>query len=407
MCVSLRSIRSSTTVSRERIRRTMEIASFELLEQAAAKQDTSELVNQLIEQVQQSGDLHKLFDSKMLRKKKELGLPLSRPSSLQDVPEESRKEVEAAYVEAAREVGGKFIEQGDLASAWLYLQVIREPEKLVDALDALPDHIEDYERMEEILQIAMYQGVNPPKGVKIMLKGHGTCSTITALDQALPQMSQEHRGECAKLMVRSLYQDVLDSVRRHVEQKVPMLEPDLSLKELLVGRDWIFEDGNYHIDVSHLNSVVRFARSIEEPAEELELACQLARYGSKLEQSLQYEGEPPFEDFYPAHEHFLNVLIDKNRDEGLQYFRDKLEAEPDEQDKPLLAYVLVDLLIRSDKLDEAVDVSAKYLSNLNEEVSISFDELCVKAGRIDVLKRVRKEQDDLVGYAAALLRESS
>ncbi len=385
----------------------MENASFELLGQVASKQDASELVDRLIEQVQQSGDLHKLFDSKMLKKKQELGLPLSRPSSLQDVPEEFRKEVEAAYVEAAREVGAKFIEQGDLAAAWMYLQVIREPEKLVEALDALPDHIEDYERMEEILQIAMYQGVNPPKGVKIMLKGHGTCSTITALDQALPQMSQEHRGECAKLMVRSLYQDVLDSVRRHVEQKVPILEPGLSLKELLVGRDWIFEDGNYHIDVSHLNSVVRFARSIEEPAEELELACQLAQYGSKLEQSLQYEGEPPFEDFYPAHEHFLNVLIDKNRDEGLQYFRDKLEAEPDEQDKPLLAYVLVDLLIRSDKLDEAVDVSAKHLSNLNEEVSISFDELCVKAGRIDVLKQVRKEQDDLVGYAAALLRESS
>ncbi|MDA7527560.1 hypothetical protein OAF42_04405 [Planctomicrobium sp.] len=384
----------------------MENSSFDSLEQVAPQQDASALLTQLVKQVEEQKEYHKLFDAKMLQKKQELGLPLSRPSSLQDVPEEHRKEVEATYVETAREVGEKFIEQGDLASAWMYLQVIREPEKLAAALDELPDQIEDYEKMEEILQLAMYQGVNPPKGVKIMLNGHGTCSTITALDQALPQMSSEHRTACSKLMVKSLYKDLVEAVKRHVEQKVPMIEPGASLKELLTGRDWIFEGGNYHVDVSHLNSVVRFARSIEAPAEELDLARQLALYGSKLEKSLQYEGEPPFEDPYPAHLHFFNILLDKNREEGLQYFRDKLEAEPDEQDKPLLAYVLVDVLMRSDQLDEAVDVSAKYLSNLNEEVSISFDELCVKAGRLDVLKRVRKEQDDLVGYAAALLRES-
>lgn len=382
----------------------MENSSFDLLEQIAAKEDGAKVLDQLVAEVERLGDFHKLFDAKMLRKKYELGLPLSRPSSLQDVPEEHRKDVEATYVATAREVGEKFIGQGDLASAWMYLQVIREPAKLAAALDELPDNIDDYERMEEILQLAMYQGINPPKGVKIMLNGHGTCSTITALDQALPQMSQQHRNECAKIMVRSLYNDLLEAVRRHVEQKVPLLEPGASLKSLITGRDWIFEGGNYHVDVSHLNSVVRFARSIEAPAAELELAREMAQYGSKLEKTLQYEGEPPFSDFYPAHEHFFNILLDKKREEGLQYFRDQLTAEPDEQDKPLFAYVLVDLLMRSNQLEEAVDVSAQYLSNLNEEVNISFDELCEKAGRLDVLKRVRKEQDDLVGFAAAVLR---
>lgn len=382
----------------------MENSSFDLLEQIAAKEDGAKVLDELVAEVERLGDFHKLFDAKMLRKKYELGLPLSRPSSLQDVPEEHRKDVEATYVATAREVGGKFIDQGDLASAWMYLQVIREPARLAAALDELPDNINDYERMEEILQLAMYQGINPPKGVKIMLNGHGTCSTITALDQALPQMSQQHRNECAKIMVRSLYNDLLEAVRRHVEQKVPLLEPGASLKNLITGRDWIFEGGNYHVDVSHLNSVVRFARSIEAPAAELELAREMAQYGSKLEKTLQYEGEPPFDDFYPAHEHFFNILLDKNREEGLQYFRDKLAAEPDEQDKPLFAYVLVDLLMRSNQLEEAVDVSAQYLSNLNEEVNISFDELCEKAGRLDVLKRVRQEQNDLVGFAAAVLR---
>ena len=378
---------------------------FDALDQLDSQADPAAFLSELAASVAESGDLHKLFDTRMLTKKFELGLPLSRPSSLQDVPEEHRKEVEETYVSAAREAGEKFLEQGDVTSAWMYLQVIREPEKVAAALEEVPDQIEDYERMEELIRVALYEGVNPPKAVKIMLNGHGTCSTITALEQSLPQMSQEHRQQCAKLMVQNLYTDLRDSVRRHVEQKVPLLPSDESLKSLLTGRDWIFEGGNYHIDVSHLNSVVRFARSIEAPAEELKLASELATYGSKLESTLQYDGEPPFEDFYPAHLHFFNVLLDKNRDEGLQYFRDKLEAEPDEQDKPLLAYVLVDLLIRSDKLDEAVDLSAKYLANLNEDVSISFDELCEKAGRLDVLKKTRREQGDVVGYASACLRE--
>lgn len=131
---------------------------------------------------------------------------------------------------------------------------------------------------------------------------------------------------------------------------------------------------------------------------------QLAEYGSHLDSQLQYGGDPPFNDFYPAHVQFFNVLLGKEAEEGLQYFRTQLEAEPDEQDRPLLAYVLVDLLMRCGKLDEAVDVASKYLANLGDDVSISFDELCIKANRLDVLREVRKSQDDLVGYTAALLR---
>ncbi|MCA8996161.1 MAG: hypothetical protein KDA80_04230 [Planctomycetaceae bacterium] len=385
----------------------MEQILFDQLDSASQSGGPKAAIERLISNLQEQKQLHELFDARMLARKFELGLPLSRPSSLQDVPEEKRKDVEKTYVEAARETGEAFLAQGDIQNGWMYLQVIREPEKVAKALDQLPDNIDDYERLEGLLQIALYQGVNPIKGVKWMLKAHGTCSTITALDQALSQMSQEYRNACAKLMVRHLHEELTESVRRHVEQRIPMLPPGQSLAELIQGRDWLFEGGNYHIDVSHLNSVVRFARSIEAPAEELKLAADLAEYGRHLDPQFQYDAEPPFDEFYPAHIQFFNVLLDRNREEGLQYFRDKLEAEPDEQDKPLLAYVLVDLLIRSEHLDEAVDLSAKYLANLGEDVSISFEELCVKAGRLDTLKQVRKEQGNAVGYVAAMLHGKS
>src|SRR5690606_144288 len=149
---------------------------------------------------------------------------------------------------------------------------------------------------EQIMQIALFDRVNPVKGVRMMLKSHGICSTITSLDQAMGQLSSEQRQNCAKVMVRELYHDLTENVRRQVRERIPTIEPDASLRDLLRGREWLFEGGNYHIDVSHLSSVVRFARTIEPPAEELDLAVQLCEYGSRLDQQLQYPGEPPFED---------------------------------------------------------------------------------------------------------------
>ena len=378
---------------------------FSHLEQLRT-QGGSQTLEELTSLLESRGDLHKLFDARMLAKKYELGLPLNRPSSLQDVPEDHRKEVEETYISAAREIGRRFAEQGDLSSAWMYLQVIREPEPIAEALEALPDAIDDYDRVEELVQLALHQGIHPVKGLKWMLHAHGTCSTITALDQILPQLTQDQREAAAKLMVRHLYGELRESVCRHVQTRIPTTAPDEPLRALILGRDWIFEGGNYHIDVSHLNAVVRFARSIETPGEELQLALQLSEYGAKLDPQLQYGGDPPFEDFYPAHIRFFHVLLDLDRAAGLQFFREILAAEPDERDRPLLAYVLVDLLVRSGQLDEAVELAAQHLANLGEDVNLSFDELCEKAGRWDVLKRVRQEQDDLVGFVSALLRES-
>ena len=140
-----------------------------------------------------------------------------------------------------------------------------------------------------------------------MLRAHGTCSTITTLDQSLQNLTPEQRQLCAKVMVRSLYDDVVESVRRDVERRIPGLPPGESLRSLMAGRDWLLESGNYHVDVSHLHAVIRFARSLEAPAEELDLALQLCEYGQRLAEPLQYAGEPPFVDYYPAHAAFFRA----------------------------------------------------------------------------------------------------
>jgi hypothetical protein len=381
----------------------MTVSAFEDLNRLAASSGVDSAFDQLSKLLTERKDYHKLFDARMLRRKFDLGLPLARPSQLTDVPQEQRKLVEETYVAAAREVGGLFLADGDIPNAWTYLSVIREPKPVSDAIEALPIPQQTDEKTEELMHLALYQGVSPVKGLKMSLKLHGTCSTITALDQSLPNLAPEHRSNCAKVMVRTLYSDLTDNVRRQVEQRIPMVSPDASLRELIGGREWLFEGGNYHIDVSHLNSVVRFARGIESPAEELDLALQLAEYGSKLEGQLQYPGDAPFEDFYPAHIQFFRVLLNKNRADALQYFREKLAHEPDEQDKPILAYVLVDLLVRAGEKGEAVEVASQFLTKVGDESKFSFVDLCREAGRLDVLQKTAEAQNDPVTYLAAVL----
>jgi len=91
----------------------------------------------------------------------------------------------------------------------------------------------------------------------------------------------------------------------------------------------------------------------------------------------------------------------------LAYFRKKLESQPEPEDKQLIAYVMVDLLVRCGQCDKAIDLAEEYLQNIDESSGFSFAELCEQAGRMDTLRKVAREKGDLVGYTAALLQEGA
>jgi len=205
-------------------------------------------------------------------------------------------------------------------------------------------------------------------------------------------------------LVTVLYDDLKYTLQQEVQQKIATESPAESIRELIAGRDWLFEEGNYHIDVSHLNAVVRFSRFLNPGHPILQKAMELAEYGSRLAEQFQYPGDPPFDNFYPAHVQFFKVLVDQDRDEGLTYFQNKLDSVPNEDDKPMIAYVLVDLLTRIGRLDEAVEPAERHLNNVDESSGFSFTQLCQEAGRMDVLLNTAREKGDFVAYTAALLQ---
>lgn len=379
-------------------------ATFDQLDSLSRDAGDSAVIDALIDSLRTAGNHHKLFDALLLKQKHAMGLPLTRPTSFEDVPKEQQPAFEEAYVAAAREIGEALLEAGNLQEAWVYLKTIREPGKVAEKLEAIDaSQLDHGEETEQLINIALNEGANPVKGLEIMLRTHGTCNTVTAMDQVVHQLPEAERSRSAALLVRELYGDLCHSLRHEVQQKIALAPPGENLRELIAGRDWLFNEGNYHIDVSHLSSVVRFARALEPGSPELAQAIELAEYGTHLDSQFQYAGDPPFEDFYTSHQQFLRALADENREDALEYFREKLNAEPDEEDRPMLAFVLMDLLHRIGRTDEAVDIAEKYLSRFDESTGFSFADLCQQAGRLDALKRVARLQEDPVRYTAALL----
>ena len=71
-----------------------------------------------------------------------------------------------------------------------------------------------------------------------------------------------------------------------VGQEKPCAGEATSVAEPIAGRDWLFADEAYHIDVSHLSATVRYSILVSDPAT-LALAVDLTEYGRRLASRLR------------------------------------------------------------------------------------------------------------------------
>ncbi len=351
------------------------------------------------------GDFHRLFDAKLMRVRSQLGLPITQPTSLRNIPEEHEPAFREAYTTAARDVGQRFLDAGQLADAWAYFRTISETDSVRAAIAKKVKELppEPGPGLDELLNLALYEGAHIVEGLKLLLKTHGTCNTVTAMSQVLPQMTQDERREAAAVMVRNIYSDLQANVRREVERRLPTLKPNASLRELIMGRDFLFADGGYHIDVSHLHSTVSFARHLERSCPELQMAIELSEYGAQLAEQLRYPGDVPFDDYYAANNHFLNALAGVDVDDSMNYFIDRLKKEPDAPDQRMIAFVIADLGQRVDRTNMAIEAAAPFLKQMEDPSGFSFTAYCVNAGRLDILEASAREDNDVLRLATVMI----
>jgi hypothetical protein len=363
-------------------------------------------IDDLVRRLDQSGQYRALLDALLLKARHDLGLPLVPVEPLNALPEPDRTRYEERYVDAIRRVGTKLLDAGDLPSAWSYFRAIGEPEAVAKALEAYEPREQD-ERLGAIIDVAFNQGANPRKGFELILEHYGTCSAITAFEH-LPQ-DQEVRTACADRLVRQLHGHLVQNLRAEIAQRGQPLPPGASIAGLVAERDWLFHDEAYHIDVSHLGATVRVSPMLSDPAT-IALAVDLTEYGRRLSERHRYEGEPPFERTFEDHAVYLRALLGEDVNRAIAHFRTKLGAgQADNPSDSYAAQVLVGLLVRLGRLDEAIDLAAEQLATLPESALTcpSTAQLCQRAGQPDRLARIARAHGDLVNYTAAILQRGA
>ncbi len=388
----------------------MSDSEFAKIDETYRSQGPAAAVDELVRSLEAGRDWDRLFDALLFKKKLEMGLPVTRPASFDQVPENRQSEFEESYIEAARRVGRAFLAENNIPQAWMYLRTVREPQAVAEALERVDVESSLPENVDDLISVALYERAHPVKGLELMLKSRGTCNTISAFDQAITQISPDERLRGAELLVNHLYGELVQSVSRDLERRGAELGSEAlqpaTLQEAITGRDWLFDDGNYHVDVSHLGAVVRFARFLTPESPQLAKAIELCEYGRRLSEQFQYPADPPFDDYYQAHLHFFRVLEGSDRQKSLDYFRERLGLAT-ETDRRLIAYVLVDLLVRVGALEEAALVAAKHLRDLDESSGFSFAQLCEEAGRLDLFRDAAREKGDLIGFTSALVGQAT
>ena len=373
--------------------------SFESLQEAWRRGGAEAGFARLFEKLLADRNYPGLFEARLMRKRHELGLPLILNGPPSELSDEQRREYEQAQVAAAREVGELFLRDGRIERAWPYLRAIGAATLIREALDAANP---TEEQADALIDIAYHQGVHPRRGFQWILQRHGTCRAITSFGH---YPGDDGREQSAGLLLDHLYGELAGNLRRAVEQVEGKPCGQATIGELIEGRPWLFEGGNYYLDSSHVSSVVQMSLDWHEP-EMLRKVLELTEYGRRLHEMYQFKGEPPFENVYEDIGVWQRAMLGEGVDEAVAHFRAKLPEEPDPWGDPA-GQALVRLLLELERYDEAIDVAVERLGDLDPaRLNVpSAAEICQLAGRHDRLAELAREKGDILTFAAALAGE--
>ncbi|MFO0888980.1 MAG: hypothetical protein U0790_07505 [Isosphaeraceae bacterium] len=378
--------------------------SFEVLSESLRVGGPEAAIRALVEQLEAAGEYRALLDALLLKARHELGLPPVQVGSLYDLPETVRTQFEERYVEAIRHVGTKLLAAGEIPAAWAYFRAIGEQEPVAAALDRyLPG--DDHEKLAQVIDVSFNQGANPRRGFELILGHYGTCSAITALEQARIH-DPAIQAACVERLVRHLHAQLLENLQADLRQRgTPATGASRSITELVAAHPELFAEEAYHTDVSHLSSTVRYSIMLTDRAA-LALAADLAEYGRRLSPRLQFEGAPPFERTFEDHLRYLRALLGQDVEQAVAHFRRKAEETlGDDLESTYPAQVLVNLLVRIGRLEDAIDVAGEQLAGLADGALVcpGVAELCQRAGRLDRLEAIARSHGNPVQFLAARL----
>jgi hypothetical protein len=372
--------------------------SFDLIEQAVAAGGARSALDLLARKFLAEKHYPQLFETRLMQKRLELGLPLIQLGGIDDLPEPQRGTYEEGVRQAARETGALFLADGNIPLAWPYFRAVGDRATMAAAIEAA----EAGEQIEALIGIALGERVHPRKGLELLIAQHGICRALTYFEQ-FPNL--EDREACLVLLVRTLHAELVTNLKNAIERREGEAPAGNLVPDLMAGRDWLFGEFDAYVDTSHVMNVIRFALDLED-REAIGLALDLCEYGGRLSSQFKMTTEPPFEDVYRDHAIYLRALLGEELDGAVEHFRRKIVDQTDPMRAIQSAEVLVGLLVRRERYRGAVEVSLEHLSGIVQDqlACPSLFQLCQLAGDAQRLKELARERGDLLSFAAGAVQ---
>lgn len=377
-------------------------AAFDRLRAALDAAGPLAAADALCDELRAAADFQGLFYALLLKKRVELGVSPFPSGPAADLPPDTHAAYEDAIRHAGRAVGRIYLDRGDIPKAWVLFRMLGEPEPVKEAIaNYAPGPDAD---TYPVVEVAWQHGVLPEKGFDIVLDRHGICSAITLVHGADLTANPPLREYCVRRLVRALHDQLKERLGNELSARG--LTVPTTIGEIVSGHPELFGEDVYHVDVSHLSSVVQLAMHLPPNDPVLRLAHDLCLYGEKLSPALRGDAGPPFADTYSDYKLFLDVLRGVNVDAGLAHFHSRAYAgaDPDGDPNPA-AEVLVNLLVKIDRPADALAVATRHLAGF-PDAHLSCPGVTELARRVKdyrALAEAAKTRADAVTFLAGLI----
>ena len=375
---------------------------FEQLQQLTEEKGVDAGLDFLEQHVRRNKDYAQLFEVLKMRVRHRMGLPILYSRTRDELDESDQRKLENGLLAACREVGTLFFKQGEFVHGWNYLQPVGDRvlnDKLIRGVKV------DDQNADDLIEIAVSQGAAPGYGFQILLQRYGTCDAITTFDQT----AGNHSLDCQRAMAGALLNHLYDELVGNLVSALPELKADsnqLTLAKIL-DSGILTAENSCVIDATHLASVIRIARVLQERSL-IQKAYELARYGGGLPDDLVYPGQVPFEDTYADHLYYFAALLGQNVDVAVEHFGNKLELHDARQHGGIVIETFVDLLAKVGRNDQAIDVLVEQLLGKYPLAGVAPEpnELVMTTDQKQKLMEHFRSESDLLGFGQTLLNSN-
>ncbi len=378
-------------------------ADFEQLQEELNVDGVSAALSTLVNRLREQKKYHELFEALKMQLRHDIGLPVMYSDAGDDLAPPQREKLEDGLIEACREVGLLLLKDGKIREGWMYLRPVGDKQEAANILAEIEPNDDN---IDEIVEVALQEGVNTRVGYQLVLDHFGTCNAITTFESQIAGRGKEEQRDAVELLVRHVHEELTAAVIADIAQQEGNESPEKTLKELVADREWMFNENSYHIDTTHLASTVRFAKILEDEAC-LRLALDLTEYGHRLSGQFQYQGDEPFADIYPSHALYLSALIGEQVDEAIAYFREKAETVDINEIGTIAIETYIELLARLGRYDDAIVATIEMIPPGTQTYgqAPSLFELSQSAGSYERFIEQCKEHDDLLGFATGIVQQ--